>query len=157
MSGSHHHSKKGRVRNAETEAERLSAADEVAADLRRQVAILAEQVRALGSGEAAGGAASPPARWTESAASSSTSEDLPLPPAPRPRPPANAPPPKPEQVTRPEPEAARKAAPRLEAEPKTRAGGAAPAAPLPLRLPSPHHRQSRLQPPRRPSPSAAAT
>ena len=38
MSGSHHHSKKGRVRAAETEAERVSAADEVAADLHRQVA-----------------------------------------------------------------------------------------------------------------------
>jgi len=90
MSGSHHHSKKGRVRDVETEAERLSATDAVAADLRRQVAILAEQVRALANTEAAGPAASvgAPAKPRVSP----TAAERPLPPAPRPRLPACAPP-----------------------------------------------------------------
>jgi hypothetical protein len=90
MSGSHHQSKKGRARDADAEAERLSAADEVAADLRRQVAILAEQVRALGNSEALGAAAQIATPSAEPPASR-TAADLPLPPAPRPRPAASAP------------------------------------------------------------------
>jgi hypothetical protein len=103
MSGSHHNSKKGRARDAETEAERLSAADEVAADLRRQVAILAEQVRALGNSEALG-AAAPIATAAAEPPASRTAADLPLPPAPRPRPAASAPTAPQQQPTAQEPE-----------------------------------------------------
>lgn len=135
MSGSHHHSKKGRVRAAETEAERVSAADEVAADLHRQVAILAEQVRALGSGEAAVGASPPvaaPAR-AQSRPLSGPAEDLPLPPAPRPRPAAGAPPRQSEPAKAPEPGAATEPAPAPAPAPLPTDG--APAAPAPASPP----------------------
>ena len=91
MSGSHHHSKKARAREVDTEAERLSAADEVAADLRRQVAILAEQVRALGTSEAAG-AAAPVASPAAEPRVSRPAANVALPPAPLPRRDASAPP-----------------------------------------------------------------
>jgi hypothetical protein len=113
MSSSHHHSKKGRAREVDTEAERLSAADEVAADLRRQVAILAEQVRALGTSEAAG-AAAPVAAPAAEPRAAATAADLPLPPAPRPRPAASAPP---QQRKRQEPEPPTEPAPQSEPEP----------------------------------------
>jgi hypothetical protein len=114
MSSSHHHSKKGRAREVDTEAERLSAADEVAADLRRQVAILAEQVRALGTSEAAG-AAAPVAAPAAEPRAAATAADLPLPPAPRPRPAASAPP---QQRKRQEPEPPTEPAPQSEPEPE---------------------------------------
>jgi hypothetical protein len=113
MSSSHHHSKKGRARDVDTEAERLSATDEVAADLRRQVAILAEQVRALGTSEAAG-AAAPVAAPAAEPRAAATAADLPLPPAPRPRPAASAPP---QQRKRQEPEPPTEPAPQSEPEP----------------------------------------
>jgi hypothetical protein len=124
MAGSHPHSKKGRARDTETEAERLSAADEVAADLRRQVAILAEQVRALGTSEAAG-AAAPVAAPAAEPRVSATAADLtlpadlplpaaPLPAAPLPRPAASAPP---QQRKRQEPEPPTTPAPQSEPQP----------------------------------------
>jgi len=125
MPGSHHHSKKDRVRDAETQAPRLSAADEaaakrlsaddeVAADLRRQVAILAAQVRALASSEAGGAAATVAAPGPERPASR-TAADLPLLPAPRPRAAASASPP--EQPNAQEPELPTKPPPKAEPEP----------------------------------------
>jgi hypothetical protein len=126
MSGSHHNSKKGRARDAETEAERLSAADEVAADLRRQVAILAEQVRALGNSEALG-AAAPVATPPAEPPVSRTATDLPLPPAPRPRPAASAPTAQQPTVREPEPPATPIPRP-VESSPRDAATAAPPAA-----------------------------